>query len=203
MVAQIAGLSRRDDPRAARRQARFAEILDAAWQIAHENGLAAVALHEVARRVGLRQPSLYGYIASKAGLYDAMYAQAYRALIDEVAAVPRAADPRKALVTVSRATLEFAVADAARQQLLFQRTIPGFEPSTESYALAQEFLDGVIDLLRAAGVTDPADVDIYTALIAGLGAQQSSNDPGGERWTRHLERLLEMFFHHLDEKETR
>ena len=188
------------DPRVARRQARIAEILDAAWDIAREEGLTAVTLHEVARRVGLRQPSLYSYVDSKAGLFDAMYAQAYRTLIDVVAAAPRPADPRKALVSVSRTIIKFVVADGARQQLLFQRTIPGFTPSDEAYAVATEFLDSVIEVLQAAGVTDPADIDIYTSLIAGLGAQQIANDPGGNRWTKHLERVLGMFLSHIDAK---
>jgi len=49
------------DPRPARRQARYEEILAAAGDIAAEQGLSAVSLHEVARAVGLRQPSLYAY----------------------------------------------------------------------------------------------------------------------------------------------
>jgi len=190
------------DPRVARRQARIAEVLDAAWQIAREDGLAAVTLHEVARRVGLRQPSLYSYVDSKAGLYDLMYAQAYRTLLVEVAAAPQPADPRKALVSVSRTILEFVVDDAARQQLLFQRTIPGFIPSADAYALATEFLETIVRQLRAAGVTSPTDIDIYTSMIAGLGAQQIANDPGGDRWTKHLERVLKMFFSYIDAKKS-
>jgi hypothetical protein len=43
------------------------------------------------------------------------------------------------------------------------------------------------------GATDPADVDLYTALIAGLVAQQNSNEPGGDRWTRQLDRVIDMY----------
>jgi hypothetical protein len=28
--------------------------------------------------------------------------------------------------------------------------------------------------------------------------QQTSNDPGGDRWTRHLDAVLSLFFAHLD-----
>jgi AcrR family transcriptional regulator len=190
------------DPRAARRQARLDEVLEAAWEIARAEGLAAVSLHEVARRVGLRQPSLYSYFPSKSGLYDAMFAQGYRELIDHVGAMSlRAADPRRGLVELSRAILGFITADAARQQLLFHRTIPGFTPSVESYALAEEFLAFVTERLCAAGITGQADVDIYTALIGGLGAQQVANDPGGKRWTKHLSAVMAMFFAHIDSKQ--
>ena len=85
-------------------------------------------------------------------------------------------------------------------QLLFERTIPGFEPSPSSYAFAQEFLAFNTDLLVAAGVTSPADVDIFTALVGGLFTQQQTNEPGGDRWIRHLDAVLEMFFAHVDRR---
>lgn len=122
------------DPRVARRRARLDGVLAAAWDIAHEDGLGAVSLHEVARRVGLRQPSLYAYVDSKAGLFDAMFAQAARALLDEVTTATYSPSPGEAVVELSRAILTFATVDPARQQLLFLRTLPGFEPSPTSYA---------------------------------------------------------------------
>jgi hypothetical protein len=48
-------------------------------------------------------------------------------------------------------------------------------------------------VLAGIGVTDPADVDLYTALIAGLVAQQNANEPGGDRWTRQLDRVIDMY----------
>jgi AcrR family transcriptional regulator len=186
------------DPRVARRRARFDSVLAAAWDIAHEDGLAAVSLHEVARRVGLRQPALYAYVDSKAGLFDAMYAQAARALLDQVTRGHYSPSPREAVVELSRSIVEFSAADPARAQLLFQRTLPGFEPSPSSYALAVQYQNWVAVCLGAAGLHDPDDVDIYTALIDGLSSQQIANDPGGDRWTRHLETVLSMFFAYLD-----
>jgi AcrR family transcriptional regulator len=57
------------------RTQRRTPILPAAWDIAAESGLASVSLHEVARRIGIREPSLYGYVSSTLDLYDAMYGQ--------------------------------------------------------------------------------------------------------------------------------
>ncbi len=187
-----------EDPRPARRRARMESVLEAAWAMAREDGLAAVSLHEVARRIGIRQPSLYAYVDSKAGLYDAMFAQAAETMLRDVSTATYPADPREAVVEVSRRIVDFATADVARYQLLFLRTLPGFEPRPDSYALSLEFLEWLGPRLRAAGVEDPADVDIYTALIAGLVVQQTSNDPDGDRWTRHLETVLWLFFAHLD-----
>jgi AcrR family transcriptional regulator len=180
-----------------RRSRRREQILAAAWEIAVESGLAAVSLHEVARRVGIRQPSLYGYVKSKLDLYDAMFGQAYEQLLARLDQAPPYGTAREQLVQVSRTVLDFVVQDPPRQQLLFQRTIPGFEPSPASYALAKRLIDRCVGLLSALGAGDTAHVDVYTALVAGLGAQQVANDPGGDRYTRHLENLLDMFLDHF------
>lgn len=188
-----------EDPRVARRRARMAAVLDAAWAVAHEEGLAALSLHEVARRVGIRQPSLYAYVDSKAGLYDAMFAQAAGELLAQVTTATYSASPRQAVAEATRRIVQYAAtAGTARFQLLLLRTVPGFEPRPESYALSVQLWEWLVERLHAAGMHEPADVDLYTALVAGLLVQQSSNDPGGDRWTRHLDTVLEMFFDHLD-----
>lgn len=185
-----------------RRSQRRDQILAAAWDIAVESGLGAVSLHEVARRIGIRQPSLYGYVASKLDLYDAMYGQAYEQLLARLDATPPGGTAREQLLRVSRVVLDFVVEDPPRQQLMFQRTIPGFEPSPASYALARRLIDRCAGLLSALGADSPAWVDVYTALIGGLGAQQVANDPGGDRFTRHLEALLEVFLDHFVPEES-
>ena len=117
---------------AGRRSRRRDQILAAAWNIAAEFGLGAVSLHEVARRVGIRQPSLYGYVASKLDLYDAMYGQAYEQLLARLDATPPDGTAREQLLRFSRVVLDFVVEDPPRQQLMFQRTITGFDTSPGS-----------------------------------------------------------------------
>ena len=58
------------DRRAERREATRAEIIEAAWTLARENGLAGLALKDVAARIGMRPPSLYWYFDSKHAIYD-------------------------------------------------------------------------------------------------------------------------------------
>jgi AcrR family transcriptional regulator len=185
-----------------RRSQRLDQILAAAWDIAAESGLGAVSLHEVARRVGVRQPSLYGYVSSKLDLYDAMFGQAYEKLLARLDATEPAGTAREQLLRVSRTILDFSVENPPRQQLMFQRTIPGFEPSPATYALAVRVVDRCVALLSAAGAGSPALVDVYTVLVSGLGAQQVANDPGGDRFTRHLEALLDLFLDHFVPRET-
>ncbi len=54
------------DRRTRRREATRQEIVDAAWTLAREQGLAGLSLRELARQVGMRAPSLYSYFPSKA-----------------------------------------------------------------------------------------------------------------------------------------
>ena len=68
-----------------RRDATRARILDAAWDLARRDGLAAITLREVARQVGMRAPSLYTYFPSKNAMYDAMYTEAARQLAGTLA----------------------------------------------------------------------------------------------------------------------
>ena len=74
-----------EDTRAIRRDATRARIRDAAWDLARRDGLAAITLREVARRVGMRAPSLYTYFGSKNAMYDAMYADGARQLAETLA----------------------------------------------------------------------------------------------------------------------
>ena len=50
---------------AERRAAKVAAIVEAAWKLAAEHGIAGILLHALAREVGMRQPSLYEYFDSK------------------------------------------------------------------------------------------------------------------------------------------
>src|SRR5689334_1417831 len=92
-----------------RRSKRRDQILAAAWDIAAESGLAAVSLHELARRVGIRQPSLYGYFSSKLDLYDAMFADAYEQLLARLESEPPTGSAREQLLRISRVVLDFVV----------------------------------------------------------------------------------------------
>ncbi len=183
-----------------RREAKTAAIVATAWDLAREHGIAGISLRELAGRVGMRQPSLYEYFDSKDALYDAMFADGNRQLLERIDALELPADPLAALKTYLAAYLRFAVEDLARCELLFQRHLPGFTPSPESYALAEAALAGVVELAHAAGVTDHGDIDCLVAVTAGLMDAQVANDPGGDRWTRHLDRLVDLL---VDDAHTR
>ena len=188
------------DRRGQRREEKWAKILAAAWFLAQRDGLAAISLRDLADRVELRQPSLYAYFESKLDLYDAMFADGYRQFLDVVRAHPSKTGARPALVDFVRLIVQFATDDIVRFQLLFQRTIPGFEPSTASYALALEFVEIAGDMLTAAGVSGAENLDLFSALVAGLCDQQVANDPGGDRWVCLAGPAVEMLLADVDRR---
>lgn len=184
-----------------RRHERFEatrlEILAASWGLVRENGLSGLVLRDIAVKVGMRAPSLYWYFESKHSIYDAMFAQGNRALICRMDSEELATQPRALLKALASVFMEFGLQDAARFQLLFQRTIPDFKPSLESYALATEVVERCRKWLNASGITNPAHFDLWTALVSGLVSQQLANDPDGNRWERLIDDAVDMFTMHV------
>lgn len=185
------------DRRAERRESTRAEILEAAWQLARTQGLAGLSLRDVARRIGMRPPSLYWYFDSKQAIYDAMFAEGNRQLLARLAEQDWPADPRALLRLTARVFVEFSAEDVERYQLLSQRTIPDFEPSPSSYALAVEVFEQMRARFAAAGLSDLAQFDLWTAVVAGLAAQQTANDPGGDQWLRLIDEAVDMYADHV------
>ena len=181
------------DRRAERREATRREILDAAWEIARQEGLSAVTLREVAGRIGMRSPSLYSHFDSKNAIYDAMFAQAWGELRDVFDAMPQPAAHRRAMLAQAEVFFDFAVADLARYQLMNQRTVPGFRPSDQAYAVSIAAYERMQRMLRRCGVRAQEDLDLWTAIVGGFVDQQLANDPGGGRWRRQLPRLVDMY----------
>ena len=185
-------------PRERRRQQTTADILEAAWDLCREVGLAGLSLRDLADRVGMRAPSLYSYFASKNDIYDAMFRQGYEQIGAEMGAyVDERPVTRDSIKLGTRRWFDFCTSDPVRYQLLFQRTIPGFEPSPESYAVAVEYLEELASVLVAAGIDDITALDMWTAITTGLTSQQLSNDPGGDRWGRLVDDAVDMFLDHV------
>ena len=68
------------DRRHRRREETIREIVDVAVELMGEHGAAGLSLGDVARRMGIRTPSLYGYFDSKNALYDAVFERGWRQL---------------------------------------------------------------------------------------------------------------------------
>jgi AcrR family transcriptional regulator len=191
------------DWRESRRQSAREAIVDAAWELVHEEGLAALSLRDLASRAGITTPTVYAYFESKNAIYDAMFGRAAAEFADRVAEPIGTSEPTAVLVAMAHRFFAFCTTDVARYQLLFQRTIPGFEPSAESYAPAVLALDMTRKNFAVVGITQPRHLDLWTALLTGLVDQQVSNDPGGERWTRLIDEAVTMYLAHCESTRTK
>jgi AcrR family transcriptional regulator len=184
------------DWREGRRRSAREAIIDAAWSLVAEEGLAGLSLRDLARRAGITTPTVYSYFDSKNAIYDAMFAQAATKLAGRMAEPFGELDSLELLVAGVRRFAAFCISDPARYQLLFQRTLPGFEPSAESYAPAVDALAHAQRWLARNGITKARYLDLWTALVTGLVDQQISNDPGGDRWSRLIDESMAMFVAH-------
>jgi AcrR family transcriptional regulator len=196
------------DRRARRREQTIDEILAAALRLMEAEGVAGLSLSAVAREVGMRPPSVYQYFPSKMAIYDALFrrgAEAFRAVRREAVRTATAANPLELERVCTIAFGRWCMANPIHSQLLFWRTVPGFEPSPEAYAPAQATLEEVRDGLRAAvaaGLLHPDaasddGIALYTSITSGVLSQQLANEPDASfddgRFTRLLPAVLDMF----------
>jgi AcrR family transcriptional regulator len=195
------------DRRLVRRQQTIEEALDIAVVVMTEVGVGGLSMSEIARRLGIRQPSLYKYFPSLHAVYDALFA---RGLARSVAAVLAAAAPQPAGVprirAGAKAWVRWAVDNPALAQLLVWRPVPGFAPTEATFAvsvqqmaqLQAEFAAAVrADELRPQAASDEG-LRLYTVVLSGVISQQLANEPGAGYNTGIFSSLtdaaLDMFF---------
>ena len=201
MVSTTPAQPHRRDRRRARHEATKQEILDAAWQVVRADGLNALSLRALAHAMDMEPQSLYTYFASKHAVYDHLFAAGNQQLLARFERIEIGDGPGDALCAMARLFVTFASEDHARYELLFMRTIPNFEPSPESYAVAVEVFSRGRSILAAAGLDDPASFDLWTAVVAGLASQQVANDPGGDRYIGLIDDAVAMFAEHVFAKQ--
>ncbi|WP_375451372.1 TetR/AcrR family transcriptional regulator [uncultured Devosia sp.] len=87
-------------PRAARKQARPREILEAAFEEFLQKGYAATRLDDIAARVGVTKGTLYVYFANKEQLFEAMVGELSQPVIESLH-YERALDDASAFEVIS------------------------------------------------------------------------------------------------------
>jgi AcrR family transcriptional regulator len=161
------------------------------------DGLNALSLRALARAVDMEPQSLYTYFSSKHAVYDQLFADGNHELLARLEQMEISDDPREMLRAMARLFVTFVGEDQARYELLFLRTIPDFEPSADSYAVAVAVFSKGRSALAAVGLRNDSDFDLWTALVAGLASQQLANDPGGDRYLRLIDDAIAMFAEHV------
>jgi AcrR family transcriptional regulator len=163
-------------------------ILATAQAIMREEGAAALNLNEVARRLGLKTPSLYEYFpGGKLQVYDALYRRGIQLFVERVAPLRERADWTDYLRGQMEAYLQFARDFPELYQICFERPVPGFVPSAESLQVSvAAYQAAVAEVTRrlAAGALQPAPgltpqqvTDLAIGMMHGLTSQHMANEP--------------------------
>jgi len=176
-----------------RHQETREQILVHAIDIMGSQGVAGLSLGEVARRLGVRTPSLYTYFDSKNALYDELFRRGWQECHDvvrghaerlgTVTAVTDVIGRGLALLT---SFVRWALDHPALSQLMLLRPVPAWEPAALAYEAAVDFLRLLIDevhayqdkgLLRADTDLDEMVTNVAT-ICTGVIATQLANEPG-------------------------
>jgi AcrR family transcriptional regulator len=175
------------DRRARRRQETIAEILAIAETVMTEQGVNGLSLSEVARRLGVKPPSIYKYFDSLMCIYDALFERGQREHLDAMRAAMRDAEPGlDALAAGLEASCRWCLAHPAIAQLLFWRPVPSFEPTTQAMAPSVEMVElqrhALSDAVAAGELGADADSDeavlVASIFVSGLIGQTIANEPG-------------------------
>ena len=169
------------------REEMTSAIVQAARDIMREEGVAALNLSEIARRLTLQTPSLYEYFPNKMALYDHLFllgTRLFRQRMQAVAADPTLS-PWEQLEHSILAYLQFAIDNPDLFKLLFERHVPAFVPSDESMAEMYASLaeaDGYLQSFLEATQVTPAAApdqmrDYIIALMHGITALHLANNP--------------------------
>lgn len=173
-----------------RRERNRQEVISNALEISRvlmrENGVAALSFNEIARRLGMKPPSLYAYFPNKMAIYDALF----KLGIEIFAKGMRESGAKggtigEQLQRSMETYMTFAIENAELYRLIFERPIPGFEPSEEAMAMSSDILDETRRLFTDV-VTDgslhidlPPNVayDLAITIMHGLTSMHMANEP--------------------------
>jgi AcrR family transcriptional regulator len=203
----------RIDRRQRRRLETIEEIVDVAVEVMTEHGVGGLSLGEVARRMGLRTPSLYVYFDSKNAVYDAVFTRGWRSIYTVMEPLNEkeadAADDLPAfLLSVASTFVRWTMENPSSAQLMMWRPVPGYEPSAEAFEPAVQTLESARAMfvrLSARGLLrDDVAIDdllqTWTVITSGVMTRQLANAPHETfdegRVTATLPALVSMFVTH-------
>jgi AcrR family transcriptional regulator len=159
-------------------------ILDAARAIMREQGVAALTMQELARRMDLRAPSLYHYFSSKMEVYDAIFRLGFSLYREHMEKYDLGSQTWQDHIQRSfEGYLTFAKQNPELYQLCFERPVPGFVPSKESLQVSFELLNRAYQRMSNFKGTMNTDlpeqqaIDLLISMMHGITAMHLSNEP--------------------------
>lgn len=198
-----------DERRLRRHRDTREEIVALAIDVMGAQGVAGLSLGELARRLGVRTPSLYTYFDSKAALFDELFRRGWAdahadlsAHLDRLGPPTTRTNPIDRGSTLTRAHLQWLLDHPALSQLMIFRPIPDWAPTQAAFAASLAFYQLLVDEVhawRGLGLLRPdADpdelIENIATLVTGVATRQLSNEPGVPfdegRASRHFSALF-------------
>ena len=152
-------------------------ILDATLQLAEEQGLAAVTMREVARRLEVTPMALYNHVADKQALLDG--------LVERLLAEMPRPDPSKPW----REQLDTLAGSLRKTAKRYPDAFPMLLRRPATTPAAKRSRDAIYEALRQAGVPDesiPRAERVLSTFMIGFAASEA-----GGRFAHHSKRDLD------------
>jgi AcrR family transcriptional regulator len=119
-------------------------LVEATMKLLRDEVPTDLTVRRIATAAETTTMALYTGFGSRDGLLDVVYARGFEQLYAQMAPAAELADPEEALVALLDAYRAFALFNPGLYGLLFERVLPGFDPSPEARTAA---LDGTFGLL--------------------------------------------------------
>ena len=194
-------------------------LLEAAWRLVAEKGLAALTLREVARAAGVSHAAPYHHFPTRTALLDALAEEGFagldRAMAEaktgpaaegpaEVGQTPRPVDGADVMVRIGRAYVDFACTHPEQLQVMFRprhHESEGPPPPALAEIGAQAYghLADAVRVCQAQGLApagDPNELALSAwSLVHGFASlwgqgQLGALIPGPEQFARQRDQLL-------------
>jgi AcrR family transcriptional regulator len=173
-----------------RRRRNREQIVEDIVQIARDmmqaDGAASLSFNAIARRLGIKPPSLYTYFESKHALLDELFRRGWQLFTQQTEEyIAQEGSVHEKLVRLFESYMRFAQENPDFYQIMFQRPVPNFVPSDESLELSfsslAKFTDYLQDVLESEGIDPGIPIeearDIIIALNHGLTELHLANNP--------------------------
>jgi AcrR family transcriptional regulator len=108
------------------------DLLRAAHEVLEKEGPGALTVRGIAARAGISTMAVYSRFGCKAKILEALYRHGFELLREELEKVPSSPSSAQDITAVGFAYRRFALNNPGLYGFMFERPLPGFDPTLES-----------------------------------------------------------------------
>jgi AcrR family transcriptional regulator len=176
-------------------------LLDVAVNLLETDGPDSLTIRRIATEAACTTTVIYTMFGNREGLAEALYLEGFERFRRLLERVPQRRDPLEHLRALVHAYRDACLSEPGYYSLMFERAIPGFEPSERARTLARAALnifDRVISDCIAAGHLNPtqprriADA-LWAAAQGAISLERSSHLRDGSSYEVVTEATIRYF----------